>query len=113
MPPVLNSLVDGDARVRYYALEALYNIAKVAREEFMIFFPGTLPLMKCRNLQIGVKNKYVLKRSKEYADLGIMIEFGCTVVPRCPSNIQAFCGMRQSMLTLSCWICTPTMCITA
>ena len=28
VPPVLNSLVDADARVRYYACEALYNIAK-------------------------------------------------------------------------------------
>ena len=31
VPPVLNSLVDADARVRYYACEALYNIAKVGR----------------------------------------------------------------------------------
>ena len=29
VPPVLNSLVDADAHVRYYACEALYNIAKV------------------------------------------------------------------------------------
>ena len=29
VPPVLHSLVDPDARVRYYACEALYNIAKV------------------------------------------------------------------------------------
>lgn len=29
VPPVLNALVDADARVRYYACEALYNIAKV------------------------------------------------------------------------------------
>ncbi|KAK9844103.1 hypothetical protein WJX81_004529 [Elliptochloris bilobata] len=35
VPPVLNALVDGDARVRYYACEALYNIAKVAREDFL------------------------------------------------------------------------------
>ena len=29
MPPVLNSFADQDSRVRYYACEALYNIAKV------------------------------------------------------------------------------------
>ena len=29
MPPVLNSFSDQDSRVRYYACEALYNIAKV------------------------------------------------------------------------------------
>ena len=27
-----------DSRVRYYACEALYNIAKVARESFVFFF---------------------------------------------------------------------------
>ena len=41
VPPVLHSLVDPDARVRYYACEALYNIAKVAREEFMPHFLDT------------------------------------------------------------------------
>lgn len=30
-----------DARVRYYALEALFNIAKVTREGFMPFFADT------------------------------------------------------------------------
>lgn len=30
VPPVLNSLTDKDSRVRYYACEALYNIAKVS-----------------------------------------------------------------------------------
>jgi hypothetical protein len=29
VPPVLNSFLDQDSRVRYYACEALYNIAKV------------------------------------------------------------------------------------
>ncbi|CAK8579634.1 unnamed protein product [Lathyrus sativus] len=38
VPPVLNSLSDQDVRVRYYACEALYNIAKVVRGDFIIFF---------------------------------------------------------------------------
>lgn len=29
VPPVINSFGDQDSRVRYYACEALYNIAKV------------------------------------------------------------------------------------
>jgi vesicle coat complex subunit len=29
VPPVLNSFTDQDSRVRYFACEALYNIAKV------------------------------------------------------------------------------------
>ena len=38
VPPVLASFTDQDSRVRYYACEALYNIAKVARDSFIVFF---------------------------------------------------------------------------
>ncbi|XP_034223645.1 protein VAC14 homolog isoform X3 [Prunus dulcis] len=38
VPPVLDSFSDQDSRVRYYACEALYNIAKVVRGDFIIFF---------------------------------------------------------------------------
>ncbi|XP_028785293.1 protein VAC14 homolog [Neltuma alba] len=38
VPPVLKSFCDQDSRVRYYACEALYNIAKVVRGEFIVFF---------------------------------------------------------------------------
>ncbi|KAK9748647.1 hypothetical protein RND81_02G071900 [Saponaria officinalis] len=38
VPPVLHSFSDQDSRVRYYACEALYNIAKVVRGEFIVFF---------------------------------------------------------------------------
>ncbi|KAF3320141.1 protein VAC14 isoform X1 [Carex littledalei] len=38
IPPVVNSFLDHDSRVRYYACEALYNIAKVVRGEFIVFF---------------------------------------------------------------------------
>eukprot|EP00245_Coleochaete_scutata_P015075 TRINITY_DN658_c0_g1_i1.p1 TRINITY_DN658_c0_g1~~TRINITY_DN658_c0_g1_i1.p1 ORF type:complete len:730 (+),score=139.98 TRINITY_DN658_c0_g1_i1:143-2332(+) len=38
VPPVLHSLTDQDSRVRYYACEALYNIAKAARQDFIVHF---------------------------------------------------------------------------
>lgn len=38
VPSVLDSFLDQDSRVRYYACEALYNIAKVVRGEFIVFF---------------------------------------------------------------------------
>ncbi|XP_073287705.1 protein VAC14 homolog isoform X2 [Primulina huaijiensis] len=38
VPPVLASFSDQDSRVRYYACEALYNIAKVVRGDFIVFF---------------------------------------------------------------------------
>jgi len=38
VPPVLACFTDQDARVRYYACEAMYNIAKVAKGEILVFF---------------------------------------------------------------------------
>ena len=38
VPPVLACFTDQDARVRYYACESMYNIAKVAKGEILIYF---------------------------------------------------------------------------
>ena len=38
MPPVLACFSDSDARVRYYACESMYNIAKVAKGEILVYF---------------------------------------------------------------------------
>ncbi|KAJ5125299.1 hypothetical protein N7448_004625 [Penicillium atrosanguineum] len=38
VPPVLACFSDQDARVRYYACESMYNIAKVAKGEILPFF---------------------------------------------------------------------------
>lgn len=38
IPPVLLSFKDQDSRVRYYSCEALYNVAKAARDPFMAYF---------------------------------------------------------------------------
>ena len=35
LPPVLSCFTDSDARVRYYACEALYNVAKVTRSRLL------------------------------------------------------------------------------
>ena len=56
VPPVLASFTDQDSRVRYYACEALYNIAKVARDSFIIFFNEVFDAMfRCGGL--GEKKK--------------------------------------------------------
>lgn len=38
VPPVLACFTDQDARVRYYACEAMYNIAKIAKGEVLVYF---------------------------------------------------------------------------
>jgi len=37
LPPVLRCFVDQDPRVRYYACEALYNIAKICRADILLY----------------------------------------------------------------------------
>lgn len=38
VPPVLSCFNDQDSRVRYYACEALYNVAKVSRRAILPYF---------------------------------------------------------------------------
>ncbi|WIA13429.1 hypothetical protein OEZ85_007009 [Tetradesmus obliquus] len=58
VPPVLASFTDQDSRVRYYACEALYNIAKVARDNFIVFFSEVFDAMfrLCADSETNVQN---------------------------------------------------------
>jgi hypothetical protein len=38
VPPILSCFQDHDSRVRYYACESMYNIAKVARSQILLYF---------------------------------------------------------------------------
>jgi vacuole morphology and inheritance protein 14 len=38
LPPVLHCFDDPESRVRYYACESLYNIAKVSRQPILSYF---------------------------------------------------------------------------
>lgn len=38
VPPILSNFQDHDSRVRYYACEAMYNVAKVARGAILAWF---------------------------------------------------------------------------
>lgn len=53
IPPVLLLLRDPESRVRYYALEALYNFTKVVRGHILVFFNEifvSLCAVRCRLL---------------------------------------------------------------
>ncbi|ETI25058.1 hypothetical protein G647_04428 [Cladophialophora carrionii CBS 160.54] len=58
VPPVLACFTDQDARVRYYACEAMYNIAKVAKGEILVFFNDIFDAL-CKlaaDSELSVKN---------------------------------------------------------
>lgn len=61
MPPVLACFTDQDARVRYYACEAMYNIAKVAKGEILVYFNHIFDAL-CKVGQEGKKKKKALRR---------------------------------------------------
>ncbi|KAI9882027.1 MAG: hypothetical protein M1823_006249 [Watsoniomyces obsoletus] len=58
VPPVLACFADQDARVRYYACESMYNIAKVAKGEILIYFNEVFDAL-CKlaaDSELSVKN---------------------------------------------------------
>ncbi|KAI4290600.1 MAG: hypothetical protein L6R35_000098 [Caloplaca aegaea] len=58
VPPVLACFSDQDARVRYYACESMYNIAKVAKGEVLPFFNDVFDAL-CKlaaDAELSVKN---------------------------------------------------------
>ncbi|KAI9892671.1 MAG: hypothetical protein M1814_001365 [Vezdaea aestivalis] len=58
VPPVLACFTDPDARVRYYACEAMYNIAKVAKGEILIYFNEVFDALSklAADSELSVKN---------------------------------------------------------
>ncbi|KAF2477995.1 ARM repeat-containing protein [Lindgomyces ingoldianus] len=58
VPPVLACFSDQDARVRYYACESMYNIAKVAKGEILVYFNHVFDAL-CKlaaDSELSVKN---------------------------------------------------------
>ncbi|BFZ56349.1 hypothetical protein PYCC9005_003395 [Savitreella phatthalungensis] len=58
IPSVLSCFQDRDSRIRYYATESLYNIAKVAKGEVLLFFNEVFDAL-CRlaaDADVSVKN---------------------------------------------------------
>ncbi|KAI9676939.1 MAG: hypothetical protein M1817_006778 [Caeruleum heppii] len=58
VPPVLACFTDQDARVRYYACESMYNIAKVAKGEILPYFNDVFDAL-CKlaaDSELSVKN---------------------------------------------------------
>ncbi|RYP92572.1 hypothetical protein DL770_001330 [Monosporascus sp. CRB-9-2] len=64
VPPVLACFVDQDARVRYYACESMYNIAKVAKGEILRYFNHIFDAL-CK---LGADSELSVKNGAELLD---------------------------------------------
>ena len=61
--PVLKCFVDQDSRVRYYACESMYNIAKVGRGRVLPYFNDIFDgLCKVSLLHVSLYSLYQLLR---------------------------------------------------
>ncbi|CAG8772011.1 19713_t:CDS:2, partial [Racocetra persica] len=58
VPPVLACFADQDSRVRYYACESMYNIAKVSKGEILRYFNEVFDAMSklAADSEVSVKN---------------------------------------------------------
>ncbi|KAI1438169.1 vacuole morphology and inheritance protein [Xylaria sp. CBS 124048] len=64
VPPVLACFTDQDARVRYYACESMYNIAKVAKGEILRYFNHIFNAL-CK---LGADSELSVKNGAELLD---------------------------------------------
>ncbi|KAI1135429.1 vacuole morphology and inheritance protein [Hypoxylon sp. FL0543] len=64
VPPVLACFTDQDARVRYYACESMYNIAKVAKGEILKYFNDIFDAL-CK---LGADSELSVKNGAELLD---------------------------------------------
>ncbi|KAK5942364.1 hypothetical protein PMZ80_004927 [Knufia obscura] len=64
VPPVLACFTDQDARVRYYACEAMYNISKVAKGEVLVFFNLIFDSL-CKVMTLPAERYEEVKKLKE------------------------------------------------
>ncbi|CAN0416335.1 unnamed protein product, partial [Ectocarpus sp. 12 AP-2014] len=70
LPPVLHCLDDPESRVRYYACESLYNIAKVARGDILAYF-----------------NQIFVGLCKLFADVDVDVKNGSNLLDRLIKDI--------------------------
>ncbi|KAJ3327517.1 hypothetical protein HDU76_011659 [Blyttiomyces sp. JEL0837] len=64
IPPILACFADPDSRVRYYACESMYNVAKVARAEILKFFNEIFDAMS----KLAADNDNSVKTGAELLD---------------------------------------------
>ncbi|PQE14524.1 putative enzyme activator VAC14 protein [Rutstroemia sp. NJR-2017a BBW] len=88
VPPVLACFTDQDARVRYYACESMYNIAKVAKGEVLPYFNHIFDAL-CKASQIvePPKSAFELMAEQLGADSELSVKNGAELLDRLIKDI--------------------------
>lgn len=87
VPPVLACFSDQDARVRYYACESMYNIAKVAKGEVLLFFNDIFDAL-CKVCVLLCRSKGCLTNNAQLAsDSELSVKNGAELLDRLVKDI--------------------------
>ncbi|KAJ5898792.1 Protein VAC14 [Penicillium taxi] len=90
VPPVLACFSDQDARVRYYACESMYNIAKVAKGEILLFFNEIFDALAKVRPENPLQNHQMLIECLELAsDSELSVKNGAELLDRLVKDIVA------------------------
>ncbi|QSZ31974.1 hypothetical protein DSL72_001543 [Monilinia vaccinii-corymbosi] len=88
VPPVLACFTDQDARVRYYACESMYNIAKVAKGEVLPYFNDIFDaLCKASQSKEPAKSIFELMAEQLGADSELSVKNGAELLDRLIKDI--------------------------
>lgn len=118
VPPVLACFSDQDARVRYYACESMYNIAKVAKGEILPFFNTVFDALCKVWVYLGtVRYGNSLICLKLAADAELSVKNGAELLDRLIKDIVAESAAtyisvlqspEESIAETSSGACSPT-----
>lgn len=87
IPRVLGCFGDAESRVRYYACESLYNIAKVCKGEILVHFNGIFDALS----RLSADSEASVKNGAELLDRllkDIVAETALTYVSKYPENVD-------------------------
>ncbi|KZP00190.1 ARM repeat-containing protein [Calocera viscosa TUFC12733] len=85
VPPVLACFTDPESRIRYFACESMYNIAKVSKGEILIFFNEIFDALS----KLAADSETSVRNGAELLDRllkDIVAESGPTYVPHFPET---------------------------
>jgi vacuole morphology and inheritance protein 14 len=89
VPPVLACFSDQDARVRYYACESMYNIAKVAKGEILVYFNQVFDAL-CKVVESRlISRQWLTNDAKLAADSELSVKNGAELLDRLIKDIVA------------------------
>ncbi|CZT14177.1 related to vacuole-associated enzyme activator complex component (Vac14) [Ramularia collo-cygni] len=101
VPPVLACFSDQDARVRYYACESMYNIAKVAKGEILVYFNDVFDALSklAADTELSVKNgAELLDRLVKDIVSESAASYASVLVPDAPPAESQDFSLDQSMV---------------